>query len=122
MSQTVRTTKATGKATKTSGLERAVEIAQRDGLEVVGHGTRKRDGAAVYAVPSRKEANRLHLVAVEGKRLSCDCAAGQHGRVCAHRATVYLFLLARVERASEQRPAHETAPLARSNAPFSVWK
>jgi hypothetical protein len=44
--------------------ERAVAIAKRDSLQVVAHGTRKSDGAAVYAVPSRSKANTWHLIVV----------------------------------------------------------
>src|SRR5260221_8622084 len=60
----------------------------RDAPTVVAHGTRKSDGAAVYAVPSRSEANRWHLVVVNGLHLACDCVAGHWGRYCAHRAAV----------------------------------
>jgi hypothetical protein len=52
---------------------RAAAIAKRDNLQVVAHGTRKSDGAAVYAVPSRSKANTWHLIVVEGLHLICDC-------------------------------------------------
>jgi hypothetical protein len=42
--------------------ERAMAIARRDGLEVVAHGTRKSDGAAVYAVPSRTAPGTWHIM------------------------------------------------------------
>jgi hypothetical protein len=68
--------------------ERMLETAKRASLQVVGHGTRKSDGAAIYAVPSRSEANRWHLIAVDGLRLTCDCPAAQFGKYCGHRAAV----------------------------------
>ncbi len=37
-------------------FERAMQSVRQDCLEVCGHGTRKSDGAAVYAVPSRSQA------------------------------------------------------------------
>ncbi len=85
--------------------ERAMAIAKRDGLEVVAHGTRKSDGAAVYAVPSRSKPGQWHLVVAEGLDLVCTCAAGQHGRYCAHRAAVRarLELEAEVRRDSRER-------------------
>jgi hypothetical protein len=125
---------------------RAAAIARRDSLQVVAHGTRKSDGAAVYAVPSRSLANMWHLVVVEGLRLSCDCHAAKHGRYCAHRTAVRarLELEAQVRRdvreREQERALHaaaralaeveqsqrverrETAILARSNAPFSLFK
>jgi SWIM zinc finger len=80
---------------------RGLAIAKRDALSVVAHGTRKSDGAAVYAVPSRTQANTWHLIVVDGLELTCDCAAAQHGRYCAHRAAVR----ARLEIEAEVRRA-----------------
>jgi hypothetical protein len=90
--------------------ERAMEVAKRDGLEVVAHGTRKSDGAAVYAVPSRSKPGQWHLVVVEGLDLVCTCAAGQHGRYCAHRAAVRarLELEAAVRRDTHEREVERT--------------
>ena len=72
------------------------------------HGGRPRDAqerwGPIYAVPSRSEANRWHLVVVDGLHLVCDCVAGQYGRYCAHRAAVR----ARLElEASVRRDARE---------------
>jgi hypothetical protein len=74
---------------------------------VVAHGTRKSDGAAVYAVPSRSEANRWHLVVVNGLHLACDCVASHWGCYCAHRAAVRarLELEAAVRRDAREREA-----------------
>jgi hypothetical protein len=122
--------------------QRGLAAAQRDALTVIGHGTRRSDGAAVYAVPSRSQENTWHLVVVHGLELTCDCAAAQHGRYCAHRAPVRarLELEAAVRRDVQEREVewafhaaaralnvqldrrHESAPLARSNAPFSLFK
>src|SRR5258708_36542221 len=68
--------------------QRGLEIEKRVALTVVAHGTRKSDGAAVYAVPSRTQANTWHLIVVNELELTCDCHAAQHGRYCAHRAAV----------------------------------
>jgi hypothetical protein len=67
---------------------RGLEMVKRDALTVVAHGTLKSTGAAVYAVPSRSEANRWHLVTVHGLALTCDCHAAHYNRYCAHRAAV----------------------------------
>ncbi len=85
--------------------QRGLEIAQRDALTVVDHGTRKSDGAAVYCVPSRSEPGRWHVIVVRELDLTCDCAAAQHGRYCAHRAAVQarLELEAQVRRDSRER-------------------
>src|SRR5258708_7344251 len=85
--------------------QRGLEIAQRDALDVRGHGTRKRDGAAVYAVPSRSQQDTWHLVVVQGLELTCDCAAAKHNRYCAHRAAVRarLELEAAVRRDTQER-------------------
>ena len=72
---------------------RGLEIAKRDALTVVAHGTRKSDGAAVYAVPSRSHANTWHVVVVEGANLVCDCIAAQHGKYCCHRAATRAQIL-----------------------------
>ncbi len=84
---------------------RGLEIAKRDALSVVAHGTRKSDGAAVYAVPSRTQANTWHLIVVKELELTCDCAAAQHGRYCAHRAAVRcrLEIEAQVRRDTRER-------------------
>jgi hypothetical protein len=68
--------------------QRGLEIALRDALTVVAHGTRKSDGAAVYCVPSRSQQNTWHVVVVSGLDLQCDCLAAQHGKYCCHRAAV----------------------------------
>ncbi len=93
--------------TQQTQYARAAAIPKWDALTVVAHGTRKSDGAAVYAVPSRSEANRWHLVVVNGLHLACDCVAGHWGRYCAHRAAVRarLELEAAVRRDAREREA-----------------
>jgi hypothetical protein len=85
--------------------QRGLEIAKRDAFTVVGHGVRKSDGAAVYAVPSRTQVNTWHLIVVNELELTCDCAAAQHGRYCAHRAAVRarLEIEAQVRRDTRER-------------------
>jgi hypothetical protein len=46
----------------------------------VAHGTRKRDGAAIYCVPSRTAPGTWHVIVVHGLELTCDCTAARHGR------------------------------------------
>ena len=72
---------------------RGLEIAKRDALTVVGHGTRKSDGAAIYCVPSRSQAGVWHVVVVSGLDLQCDCLAAQHGKYCCHRAATRARIL-----------------------------
>ena len=108
--------------TQKKQLARATTIAQRDGLQVVAVGTRKADGATVYAVPSRSEPNRWHLIVCEGDRLACDCPAGKQNRVCAHRATVHEYLLAGYRAALRETVTRETAPLRRDNRAISIFK
>jgi hypothetical protein len=66
---------------------------KRQELPVVGKG-RLKDGRVVYAVASRSQANRWHLVIVNRARLSCDCLASRYGRVCSHRRAVHARLVA----------------------------
>jgi hypothetical protein len=113
--------------TERNQLERACERARLAGLMVVGHGTRKVDGAAIYAVPSMRNPQRWHLVAVVGGQLACDCVAGSYGKVCVHRATVHAFLaaglLAARKAAEKTTQARQTAPRPRTDtAAFSVFK
>ena len=95
--------------------ERGLEIAKRDALEVRGHGTHKSDGAPVYCVPSRSQANTWHVVVVSGLDLQCDCAAAKHGKYCCHRAAVRarLEIEAQVRRDTRERDIerafHDTA-------------
>ena len=95
--------------------ERGLEIAKRDALEVRGHGTRKSDGAPVYCVPSRSQANTWHVVVVSGLDLQCDCAAAKHGKYCCHRAAIRarLEIEAQVRRDTQEREVerllHEAA-------------
>jgi hypothetical protein len=72
---------------------RGLEIAQRDALTVVAHGTRKSDGAAIYCVPSRSKPGQWHIIVVTGLDLTCTCEAGQHGKYCCHRAAVRARLI-----------------------------
>ena len=49
-------------------------------LVLVAHGTRKRDGAAIYCVPSRTALGTWHVILVNELELTCDCTAARHGR------------------------------------------
>ena|SRR5258707_14662532 len=69
-----------------SELDKAILRAHLHELVIAGRGTRKSDGARVLAVTSKSERNRLHLVAIVGGRLECDCKARC---ICAHRGLVH---------------------------------
>ena len=120
----------------TNARERAIERARQSGLEIMGRGYRKRDKALVWMVPSQSEANRWHTVTQIGDHLECDCTAGQHVRVCIHRAVVFLALSAEASVFAARHAQHSQAPAAaaavahpgaaaplyRSNAPSSLFK
>lgn len=89
--------------------QRGLEIAQRDALTVVAHGTRKSDGAPVYCVPSRTAPGIWHVILVNELELTCDCTAAKHNRYCAHRAAVRarLELEAQVRRETRERDVEQ---------------
>jgi len=118
------TTKRTRQRTETAQeyYERMREVAQRDGLIVVGTGHTK-DGRRVYAVPSRTEKNRWHLVVVAHGALECDCTAAKFGRYCRHRAAVRDRMEAEASATREQRAALSNSPKPRDDTRvFSVFK
>jgi hypothetical protein len=90
-------------------------------------------GARIFLVPSASgslaaHATVYHAVVLEEVRLRCNCPAATFGRVCAHQRAVTAHLLEQTRLAAERALAaqrcqpHESAPPARSNAPFSIWK
>jgi hypothetical protein len=124
-------------------LQAAIDRATEHGIEVVGHGHRKSDRARIYCTTSQSEANRWHIVALVGNRLTCDC----HSRkLCSHRAAVHMELVVQLaeraaraeeiedeleieardreeaEQQAERTRKREAAVLVRSNAPFSLFK
>jgi hypothetical protein len=80
---------------------KALERAHAAGLKVQGCGqwTHEQGGLPFVVVGSASELGRFHIVTVHAGRLACDCQAGQHGRMCMHRA------VAREELAREAREA-----------------
>jgi hypothetical protein len=100
--------------------ERAAAIAKRDALTVVAHGTVKAAGSAVYAVPSRTLANTWHLVAATRARLELEAQVRRDVRE--REAERALHAAARELAQIQQAERRETADLARSNAPISVFK
>ena len=103
--------------------------------EVVGRGFRKADHALVWMVTSQSEANRWHQVTQQQNgSLVCDCKAASFGRTCAHVTAVRTLLaVEEAEWQASQPPTltpttvrtddeRATAPLYRSNAPFSIFK
>jgi hypothetical protein len=67
-----------------SDVRRAVEIAHRDHLNVVGKVNA--NGSLVYAVPSRSNPGTVHLPYVDPRsnRVVCDCVGYRYRGVCAH--------------------------------------
>ena len=85
-------------------MEKAIPTkGKRQELPVVGKG-RLKDGRVVYAVASRSQVNRWHLVVVNRARLSCDCPASRYGRVCSHRRAVHGRLVAERDAATLRQP------------------
>lgn len=123
--------------TQRAALDAALARAERDGIAVVGQGTRKSDGARVFAVSSASQPGRWYLVVIEAGRLHCDCPARSY---CKHRAAVHARLIAERETsqraaecgaerqhakrlvAAEREQAREAAILARNARPFSIWR
>ncbi len=122
--------------------ERALVRAHAAGLKVLGRGSWK-NGTAFYVVTSASELGRFHLVTAHAGRLACDCTAGQHGRMCSHRAIAHAELererlaeaerrtretaatLARVSASMDESERRETAMLTTGradNKAFSIWK
>lgn len=69
---------------KISDIRRAITIAQRDQLRVVGKVDA--NGTQVYAVPSRSQPGHVHLPYIDPAttRIVCDCPGYEHRGVCAH--------------------------------------
>ncbi|MBF6591629.1 MAG: hypothetical protein IVW57_14045 [Ktedonobacterales bacterium] len=99
-------------------LERAMARAAKEGTRIIGRGTRKSDGARVFVVSSSRDQFRGYIVVVHASHLACECPSR---KVCKHRALVHLAL--KKERdAAQAAKDRDTAPLYRSNAPFSLFK
>jgi hypothetical protein len=83
-------------------------------VTVTGHDT-DINGNDVYSVPSRSSSD-VYMVVVSAGHATCCCKAAYYGRHCAHVAAVneYRWRLA--------AKVWDTAPMYRSNAPFSLFK
>jgi hypothetical protein len=77
-----------------TALAKAPERARTNGLEIMGHGTMKLDGARFLAVNSASRPNVWHVVVIREGRLECDCEASKYGRICQHRALAHEVLKA----------------------------
>jgi hypothetical protein len=86
-------------------------------LELGGAAAVRRLRYGVYAVASASRPGVVHTVTVDGAGAwTCTCEAGRRGRVCWHRASVFI---AKVERAGGARvigPVPRPAALAVSGA------
>jgi hypothetical protein len=93
-------------------LARGIARAEAEHIQIAGRGYRLSDKAPVFAVTSSADPSVCYLVALEADgHLHCQCKAGQRGRICKHRSTVYVALRAGAEqfRAFDER---ESALLA----------
>jgi hypothetical protein len=93
--------------------------------QITGHG-HTRDGRRCFTVASQTQENVWHIVIVNAGHLECDCiASARYGKVCCHRKAVHERLAQeRADREAQAATAamRDTAPLFRSNAPFSIFK
>src|SRR5690242_14123900 len=90
-------------------LARAIENAQKNNVRVIGQGTMRNDGSKFYICPSQSVEGMCHVVKVAKTGLECDCYySSQRGKVCAHRAAVYLHLKASPAPAKQTTPAQPT--------------
>ncbi len=131
-----------------TALERACQRAAASGWPIVGRGWRVTDGALALAVPSQSEPGKRHMVVLVGAHLECDCKGYvDYALTCIHCGVVANEMAAEAQAfAARQAEARRTetakraaskptpivptrsdadrasAPLARSNAPFSLFK
>ncbi|HEV2460223.1 MAG TPA: hypothetical protein VGS80_17845 [Ktedonobacterales bacterium] len=107
-------------AAATSGFEgeyeRALRRAELEGLSVAGTGWARGSGERVYAVPSRSEPARWHLVVQHDLVFACDCRAAAYGRYCVHRALARQRYIADREREQQAREQRMEGELHRAAA------
>jgi hypothetical protein len=77
-----------------TALHKALDRARTNGLEIMGHGTMKLDGARFLAVNSASQPNVWHIVVIRDGHLECDCEASKYNTLCQHRALVHEALKA----------------------------
>ncbi len=122
---TTHSTTRTRTFTPQQQLARAIQNAQANGLHVIGRGIMKADGSPFWLVPSQSVIGMCHVVKKAADGLRCDCFySAQRGRVCAHRAAVYLHLKAEAEaRQATAAIKREMAVLAdHTPETFSIYK
>lgn len=83
-----------------TALDKAIERAGRQSVKVLASGRIKSTGQRFWLVSSQSHPERPHIVFLHADthRLSCDCPAGEHGRVCVHRASVHMHLTVQAAR------------------------
>jgi uncharacterized Zn finger protein len=107
--------------TTTQREHNATDRAILEHITIAAKGSIKATGARFFLVNGSHGAQ--YTVLVYADRLSCSCAAGQHGIVCKHRAAVHAALVAeRITFSIDEVARRETAPLYRSNDALSIWK
>ncbi|GEM_PF-3587113 len=118
------------KQTTQQQLAAAIDRAQAANVKVAGSGTLA-NNKPFWIVPSQSKAleGLHHVVTQVGKSLQCDCYAAQRGRVCVHRAAVYLYLTGKAKEAVQTARTVATAPVASSRpaptapqAQVDVWE
>ncbi len=104
------------KQTPQQQLAAAIDRAQASNVTVAGAGTLA-NNKPFWIVPSQSVVGMHHVVTQVGKSLQCDCFAAQNGRVCVHRAAVYLYLTSKAKEAVNQARAVATAPVKSARPP-----
>lgn len=109
--------------TEQTTLDKAIERAGRLSIKVLASGRIKSTGQRFWLVSSQTHPERPHIVFLHADtgRLSCDCPAGSHGRICVHRAAVHMQLTVQAARfaaldaqvEAALREAEETSKIAR---------
>ena len=100
--------------------ERALARAQAEGLQIIGRGMRKSDGAHVVFVTGKTRAS--YQVIVFPLRLVCNCEARG---MCKHRALVHADLAERARRSQTVKPAPVKRVECRGvndTRAISIWK
>lgn len=85
-------------------LDKAIERAEKNGIEVVAHGFAKKNNARIWCTNSHSDPDKWHVVMLVGRRLVCDCNSAV---ICAHRGAVHVELV--IEAAKKQAEAVEAA-------------
>jgi hypothetical protein len=67
-------------------------------------------GEPIYFVPSSKDAETWYRIIATVDGFRCNCSAGQHGKICTHRALARAAFLAENNVPAEAEPPRQPAP------------